>query len=299
MNCINYSIIIPHYNCPEKLQRCIDSIPCRNDLEIIIVDDNSSPNIVDFNIFPGIDRDEVIIIKTTEGKGAGYARNQGLVHSRGKWLLFSDSDDEFYTEILSDAMDRHINSSADIIYFNADVIDAETLVIDNNRLKFHQHICGGSQADIEWLRYNLSVPWGKFLKKELVVTNNIYFDEVIAGNDVMFSLKSGHMAKSVIIDNHIIYKWYVYKIGNISSMMTMDAANAKFSVALRRLDYLTKCNKLEYRSNLFITYVLLYKKAGLSTIEAYFKVLKHTPIKYRIIDTYNFILLFIRKRLHK
>ncbi len=38
---LNYSFIIPHYNTSDLLQRLIDSIPQREDVEIIVVDDNS------------------------------------------------------------------------------------------------------------------------------------------------------------------------------------------------------------------------------------------------------------------
>ena len=38
---INYSIIIPHKNIPDLLQRCLDSIPRREDVQIID-DDNSN-----------------------------------------------------------------------------------------------------------------------------------------------------------------------------------------------------------------------------------------------------------------
>jgi len=37
----NYSFIIPHKNCPDLLQRCVDSIPERDDVQVIVVDDNS------------------------------------------------------------------------------------------------------------------------------------------------------------------------------------------------------------------------------------------------------------------
>ena len=40
MQPINYSIIIPHKNSAILLKRCLDSIPQRNDIEIIVVDDN-------------------------------------------------------------------------------------------------------------------------------------------------------------------------------------------------------------------------------------------------------------------
>ena len=64
MKVINYSIIIPHKNIPSLLQRCLDSIPLRDDIQIIIVDDNSSPDKVDFNNFPGLDRDDTEVYLT-------------------------------------------------------------------------------------------------------------------------------------------------------------------------------------------------------------------------------------------
>ena len=90
-----YTIIIPHKNTPQLLQRCLDSIPIRVDIQIIIVDDFSDSTIVDFNNFPGSNRLNVEIYLTKEGKGAGYARNVGLTKAKGKWILFADSDDFF------------------------------------------------------------------------------------------------------------------------------------------------------------------------------------------------------------
>lgn len=50
---INYSIIIPHKNIPDLLQRCLNSIPRRTDIQIIVVDDNSDPKKLILNIFQG------------------------------------------------------------------------------------------------------------------------------------------------------------------------------------------------------------------------------------------------------
>jgi cellulose synthase/poly-beta-1,6-N-acetylglucosamine synthase-like glycosyltransferase len=62
---INYSIIIPHKNIPQLLQRCLDSIPRREDVQIIVVDDNSDANKVDFANFPGLNDPyvEVVFVK--------------------------------------------------------------------------------------------------------------------------------------------------------------------------------------------------------------------------------------------
>ncbi len=40
---ISYSIIIPHKNSAKLLQYCLDSIPIRDDVQVIVVDDNSEP----------------------------------------------------------------------------------------------------------------------------------------------------------------------------------------------------------------------------------------------------------------
>ena len=49
---INYTVIIPHKNIPELLQRCLDSIPERDDIQVIVVDDNSDESRVSFDHFP-------------------------------------------------------------------------------------------------------------------------------------------------------------------------------------------------------------------------------------------------------
>ena len=55
----NYSFIIPHRNTPKLLQRLLDSIPERDDVEIVIIDDNSDNSIVNFSCFPGKNRKNV------------------------------------------------------------------------------------------------------------------------------------------------------------------------------------------------------------------------------------------------
>ena len=41
-NRFTYSIVIPHYNAPTLLARMLSSIPERDDIQIIVVDDGST-----------------------------------------------------------------------------------------------------------------------------------------------------------------------------------------------------------------------------------------------------------------
>ena len=47
---VKYSIIIPHKNSPDLLKRCLESIPDRTDIQVVVVDDNSSSAIIDWNL---------------------------------------------------------------------------------------------------------------------------------------------------------------------------------------------------------------------------------------------------------
>ena len=66
---INYTIIIPHKDIPDVLQRCLDSIPQSEDAQVIVVDDNSDPENVNFAHFQRLDRTDVERYFTREGKG--------------------------------------------------------------------------------------------------------------------------------------------------------------------------------------------------------------------------------------
>ena len=120
---ITYSFIIPHHNTPDLLLRLIDSIPQREDIEIIVVDDNS-----DDGKKANITRSDVktIYIDKEHTKGAGRARNVGMDAATGKWLLFADADD-FYKPGFIDVLDEYKDDDIEILYFNINSVNGETL----------------------------------------------------------------------------------------------------------------------------------------------------------------------------
>ncbi len=197
-----YSIIIPHKNTPKLLQRCLDSIPKRNDLHVIVVDDNSDPGKVDFDHFPGYDRDDVELIFTKEGKGAGYARNVGMKHICGKWVLFADSDDYFYPDAFNE-LDNYCDSDFDIIYFYCNSRDGDTNEIIPDRVPDIRQ--GIEEKNYNQLRYRSFVPWGKLINKDLITKYNLAFEEIIASNDIWFSTMAGFYAKKIATISKPLY----------------------------------------------------------------------------------------------
>lgn len=210
---INYSIVIPHKDIPDLLQRCLDSIPQREDLEIIVVDDNSNPEVVDFNHFPGKDRDDVKIIFTKEGRGAGYARNVGLEHVIGKWIIFADADD-FFTQELSTILDDNINADFDVIYFNVISVMSDDITKRANRDIFFRHLNTEEQ-----LRGQYTVPWGKIIRRYVIENYGLRFEEVMWCNDMFFCSKLGTVAKSITKRHDNLYV-VTYRIGSLSTDVT-------------------------------------------------------------------------------
>ncbi|ADV44014.1 glycosyltransferase family A protein [Bacteroides helcogenes] len=202
MNTINYSIIIPHKNIPQLLQRCLDSIPQREDIQIIVVDDDSSPEVVDFSNFPGQDRAGVELLFTKEGKGAGYARNCGLARAKGKWLLFADADDYFLPDFMN-VLDAYRDTDYDLITFRAESAGSDTLEPLPPRQLNYDKIA--EDMDLEILKFRNDVPWAKMVSARLVRDHRICFDETIAANDAMFSAKVDYHARKVAACSKSVY----------------------------------------------------------------------------------------------
>lgn len=200
-----FTIIIPHKNIPELLQRCLDSIPHREDLQIIIVDDNSDPTMVDFDHFPGLSEPRCKVIFTKEGKGAGYARNVGLKEADSKWVLFADADD-FYSDNLDAFLDKYKETDYQTVYFYNDTVDNDTLEkIDED--KFVETLVRESikHQDFGYLKYKAYSPWTKMTQMAILHKHQICFQEIKASNDSLFNVQVGHYAEYFEIYNNVVY----------------------------------------------------------------------------------------------
>ena len=201
---IDYTFIIPHKNTPDLLRKCIDSIPHREGVQIIVVDDNSDPEKVDFEHFPGLGEPFTEVYLTKEGRGAGHARNVGLSHALGKWIVFADADDFFMSD-LSIAMDEYVDAGWDIIFFKASSIELSSGTHSNRDQHINKAVDNAILLNDYKLFYGLAAPCCKFVRKSLIDLNNIHFEEVRWSNDVVFSAKTVANAKRIAASPFQIY----------------------------------------------------------------------------------------------
>jgi glycosyltransferase involved in cell wall biosynthesis len=287
MSDIIFSIIIPHRNIPNLLQRCLNSIPRRSDIQIIIVDDNSDEDKVDFNQFPGLEDQYVEVYLTKESKGAGYARNVGLKHAKGKWLLFADADD-FFTKNAFEYLFTEMDSLHEIIYFKVTSCYSDTYKSANRDKQFNlliDNFIYGIKNAGERIKYRHVVPWGKMIKAELIKQNHIIFDEIIASNDVMFVLNTGYLALSVVAVDNIIY-CITRRNGSLDTM-----TNKNYNIFLNRYLVVLKFNtflkerKLSQWQISTISYILKSIRFGFEKPFLFFYLAlknKNNPFLYKV-----------------
>jgi glycosyltransferase involved in cell wall biosynthesis len=180
-------------------------------VQIIVVDDNSDPAVVDFEKFPGLDDPRVEVVFTKEGKGAGYARNVGMERAVGKWLVFADADDYFHP-CIADLMDDYRDAEEEIVFFKHDASDGKWRDMEERLEHLNTHIDSYSYSPENGnslLKFFTGVPWANFVKNHLVKKHQIRFAEVLKYNDSAFACQIGLNAKKIVADARNAYQTLV------------------------------------------------------------------------------------------
>ncbi len=181
---IDISIIVPIYNSEKYIERCITSLinQTKKEIEIILINDGSNDD--SEKIIKKIDDPRIKYFKQSN-RGIGKTRNRGIAESRGKYIMFVDSDDYlpqnscevFWNYVMSEAPDLIVSDYYKDVDGNVSIIKIEDFkpssLKDNGSLL---------------LKINLG-PCNKIYSSKLIKDNNIYFNEEYKYEDVPFVLE--------------------------------------------------------------------------------------------------------------
>lgn len=109
------SLILPIYNMEKFLERCVDSILAQTykNLEIILVNDGSKDRTDEIcKKYASLDK-RVIYVSQKNG-GLCAARNTGLDHASGDYIIFIDPDDYVAANLVSDVVQTFKNSEEEL-----------------------------------------------------------------------------------------------------------------------------------------------------------------------------------------
>ena len=210
------TIIIPAHNSEKYIIKCLKSLQMQSydNIEIIIINDGSTDqtqNLID----DFIKTDKRFCLINQENAGVSSARNHGIKLSKGKYLIFVDSDDYVapdYVETLTTLMEQGNNELACADYYKVEngVVYSQSTATQKTDVL--------SRADSINLLHNeqffQGYLWNKIFLREIIIQNCISFDpEIKIWEDMLFCLKYLTYVEKIAHINKPIY-FYVNHAGS-------------------------------------------------------------------------------------
>ena len=241
---IRYSIIIPHKNRPELVQKLVQCIPVRDDIEVFLIDDASEDAVLKKieQITAQLGNLKLILNPDATSYGGGWARNMGLRVARGEYVLFGDSDDMFAPNAftLLDELLYEQKKEADLFLFNAASVneqgsrssrnDFRTFLV--NKALREQGKESASVVLIRKILTRIDPPWAKVFKRSFLEKHNIRFDKTRYSNDVLFNAKAALLADNIHVSGNVIYHFLDHP-NSLVKEETIKSIKERFKVSVR------------------------------------------------------------------
>ena len=253
MNDLKISVILPVYNSEMIISRTIESVinQTYKNIELIIINDGSTDNSGNIckefaNKYNLIHYIEVI------NKGVSNARNLGIQNASGDYIMFIDSDDEYYSNTVEKVVQElNKNPKLEQIVFSYDRIHINTDKI-KKMITEKINIVDGKNKNIfiEKLQKAclFNQIWNKAFKRDLLIDNNIKFDTTISsGEDYKFNIQYIDLVENALYIDEILYKYYSGEEG-----LSLKTGPEKIYV---KLDNLKEHRKLYEKMHYDITYI--------------------------------------------
>ena len=226
------TIIIPHKDTPTLLRRCVASIPNRQDIQTIVVDDHTEDvkAVRDTQeMFPA-----VTFIYNDNQVGPGFSRNIGLEKAEGEWVVFADADDYFEDNFGAFLDSIALDASADIIYLKSRSIDLDTGK-ESNRADYYNGLVDRFLRH-EWrseerILLSYDVPWGKIMRNKVIQENAIRFPQMTVGEDTVFSVTLATKVRHVKAYNQVMYV-VTSHLGSLTTLDSLEMNRERFISSL-------------------------------------------------------------------
>ena len=217
---IYISIIVPFFNTKWKLlKKCIDSIAEqeRQYCEVILLNDCSTDReLADKCCAYVKDFSDFIVLENQKNSGVSFSRNQGIAQSRGRFLLFVDSDDWIESGMLHDLLQVVQKEDCDTVFYEYN------RWIEDKKVSVYRKL---DKKDYQMLNFNMmermilsndfNSPWCCLYAKEILDRNQIRFDcNTQLGEDFIFNVQYLKQYKK---GRYLNKAYYNYRFNNASA----------------------------------------------------------------------------------
>lgn len=213
------SIIIPIYNAENYLHSCVNSILSQSyqDFELLLINDGSTDHSGEIcNKYA--DGSPFIHVFHKVNGGVSSARNLGIKHAQGDYIIFVDSDDWLEANALSILMQQ--NNNADLTFFGSAFHpeEGDTILYKPERHfydQFYEVQSGMLNLIINPLHPDyLGFTWNKIFKSAIIKREQICFIESLSyREDEIFTLQYAAFCSSLATLPDILYHYRLSDTG--------------------------------------------------------------------------------------
>lgn len=225
------SVIIPAHNCSSTIIDTITSVlkaRKKNRVEIIVVDDCSTDDTVAVvaEKFDRLRNDKrpLKLIKSWKNTGAGAARNKGLKHATGDYVLFVDADDTL-EEGAIDELTRVANAtSADFVTFRYHYVTElgtphEAGMLSGDQALWSSLLPECKDGVLDPRQHSrisrlTNYPWNKLIRTDFAKSIDLKFSQTPVNNDIAAHWALYTSARRVAMHDSALIYHYVVKGNN-------------------------------------------------------------------------------------
>lgn len=202
------SILVPIYGVEKYIARCADSLFSQTyaNIEYIFINDCTKDKSIEIletviSKFPNRKHD-IHIINHEYNKGLAGARNTGIEHATGEFVLWVDSDDSIDVALVEKVLSKQQENDADIVCF-----DAKVLLPDSVKFRKEENYVDGKDLALKMLKGNASFNvWGHLIRRSLYIDNDIKAEEGInQAEDYHVMPRLAYFAKRVNTLHEVLY----------------------------------------------------------------------------------------------
>lgn len=271
------SFILPIYNVEKYLSECVESILVQtySDFEILLVDDGSPDNCPALCDEWARKDDRIKALHKPNG-GLSDARNYGLEHAQGDYVVFVDSDDFWVNkdclENLMNVVDVH--PECDFIGFNCSYYYYDTKTF-KKWVAYDESLSKPTDKDTVLCSLVASGTFPmsaclKIIKRKSLSEINLHFIKGLLSEDIPWFIDLLEGAKKCMFINDYIYAYRQGVVGSISNSFSVRNFNSILRIIdneLQKLEGRTFNEKTKDYIKSFLAYELCICLGGLGQLE--------------------------------
>lgn len=265
-----FSIIVPVYNVENYLEECVNSILNQefHDYEIILVNDGSTDKSGEICDEYAKKFENIKVIHQTNS-GSSCARNTGINHAQGTFILFVDSDDFINKGSLSE-ISKCISEdpSVDVIFLRAMKFykSSNTKILEtgyDKRAIFQKP----KEEVLKHLTTLDKFPGSastKLVSRELIINNDLYFRQGLFSEDIDWTIR---LLKAAQRFNYCDYPYYFYRqnrSGSITNSISIKNIESLLKIIKGHSVKSSQNDSVQHIINQFLAYEYVVLLANIS-----------------------------------